>query len=50
MTGTIPQETIEPIVKTRIVLKKYAGDGPADRTDEPIETIVIEDGEVVESH
>lgn len=34
-------------IKERIVLKKFNGDGPEDRTDEPIEIIVIEDGKIL---
>lgn len=35
-------------IKERIVLKKFDGDGPEDRTDEPLETLVIEDGKIIE--
>lgn len=35
-------------VKERMVLKKFLGDGPEDRTDDPVEIIVVENGQIVE--
>jgi len=35
-------------VKEHIVLKKFTGDGPDDRTDEPDEVLVIEDGVIIQ--
>jgi len=40
--------TIQTKVTERIVVKKFEGDGPNDRTDEPLETVVIEDGKIIE--
>lgn len=34
--------------KTKVTLRKFEGDGPEDRTDEPIETITVEDGKITE--
>ena len=34
-------------ITERIILKKFNGDGPSDRTDEPVETIIIEDGKIL---
>ena len=35
-------------VTERIILKKFNGDGPENRTDEPVEVIIIEeDGRIV---
>lgn len=43
MTST----TLNTNVTESIVLKKFEGDGPKDRTDEPIEIIEILDGKIV---
>jgi hypothetical protein len=41
------QTDITPKIKETIVLKKFDGDGPEDRTDEPLEVLVIEDGKII---
>ena len=46
-TSNFP-DNVNANVNERIILKKFNGDGPPDRTDKPIETIVIENGKVVE--
>jgi len=35
-------------IKEKITVRKFEGDGPPDRTDEPFETVVIEDGKIIE--
>ena len=35
-------------IKEKVTLRKYEGDGPDDRTDEPIETVIIEDGKITQ--
>ena len=46
-TSKFPDD-LKTNVNERIILRKFDGDGPPDRTDAPIETIVIENGKIVE--
>ena len=43
--------TVEDLTKhvtETLVIKKYATEGPADRTDEPFETLTFKNGELTE--
>ena len=37
----------KPITSSIIVLKKFDGDGPEDRTDTPLEVVTLKDGQIV---
>jgi hypothetical protein len=41
-------EDLNDCIMETITIKKYAGDGPSDRIDEPLEIVVIKDGKLVE--
>ena len=41
------QSLINPKIRETVTLHKFEGDGPPDRTDQPIETVVIEDGKII---
>lgn len=47
-TSGLTPDSLSSKLSEKITLKKFDGDGPINRTDDPIETFVIQDGTIIE--